>query len=69
MTEKCPHHEAIAHRTSALESKIARIEMGIVLTLCGIIGQLWLLWDLPGQIRADRAKEIVATANAEEGRK
>lgn len=52
--------------------RMDRIELGIVALLAGLVVQLWMLWDLPGQIQTDRrddATSVVAPAHADELKK
>jgi len=47
--------------------RIDRLEIGIVALLFGLVAQLWMLWDLPGQIQADRRSDkVISDASAEE---
>jgi hypothetical protein len=48
-----------------------RIEVGIVSLLIGLVIQLWMLWDLPGQIQKNRrddaiSSKIIADAHAQD---
>ncbi len=62
----CEHHSEIAYRVERLSTRMDRIELGIVALLFGLMVQLWLLWDLPGQIQDDRRHDkIVSDAQAE----
>lgn len=61
----CEHHSEIAYRVERLSVRMDRIELGIVALLAGLVVQLWLLWDLPGQIQNDRRRDVVPPAHAE----
>jgi len=67
MKQICEHHNELAYKVNRLLTRMDRIELGIVARLAGLVVQLWLLWDLPGQVRQDRRHDkIVSEANAED---
>lgn len=61
----CEHHNEYAYKVDRLNTRMDRIELGIVALLFGLVLQLWMLWDLPGQVQQDRRRDIVQPANAE----
>lgn len=68
MTKYCDQHSEFVYRLERLSTRMDRIEMGIVALLAGLVIQLWMLWDLPGQIQTDRREDapgLVAPAHAE----
>ena len=67
MKQVCEHHNEYAYKVERLLTRMDRIELGIVALLAGLVIQLWMLWDLPGQVRQDRRHDkIVSEANAED---
>lgn len=55
---KCPYHQDLLHSLEHLESRMTRLEVGIV-TLFGAIiivlgSTLWSVLDLPGKLKTDR---------------
>lgn len=65
MQKVCEHHNEYAYKVDRLNTRMDRIELGIVALLFGLVLQLWMLWDLPGQVRQDRQRDIVTPAHAE----
>jgi hypothetical protein len=62
----CEYHGEIAYKVNRLLYRMDRIEMGIVALLLGLVAQLWMLWDLPGQVQSDRRRDrVVSDASAE----
>ena len=62
----CENHSQIAFQVERLTMRMDRIEVGIVAILLALVVNLWMLWDLPGQIQQDRRRDkIVSDANAE----
>jgi hypothetical protein len=65
MKQVCEHHNEYAYKVERLLTRMDRIELGIVALLAGLVIQLWMLWDLPGQVQQDRRRDVVAPAHAE----
>ena len=67
MKHVCEHHNEYVYKVERLLTRMDRLELGIVALLAGLVIQLWMLWDLPGQVRQDRRHDkIVSEANAED---
>lgn len=63
----CEHHSGYAYKVDRLNTRMDRIELGIVALLAGLVIQLWMLWDLPGKVQTNRKQDqIISNANAEE---
>jgi len=45
-----------------------RLELGIVAVLAALVVQMWMLWDLPGQIERRESHSITPPALAEESK-
>ena len=61
----CEHHGELAYKVERLNVRMDRLELGIVGCLFMLVTALFMLWDLPGQIKDGRANEIVKSAQAE----
>lgn len=59
----CDDHTNNCHRLARLEMRMDRIEIALVVGLLLLIGQLWMLWDLPA--RLEHKGGVVESAHAE----
>jgi len=65
MTDKfCSQHSQVTFQLERLTMRMDRIELGIVAVLIALLVQVWMLWDLPGQIK-DGQRYAISPAHAE----
>ena len=64
----CEQHSQIAFQVERLTMRMDRLELGIVAVLAALVVQMWMLWDLPGQIERRESHSITPPALAEESK-